>query len=257
MTWSRLGRQLRAIRLRLGLRQADVAARASVSRSAVSLVERGLVERLSVSVVQAVIHALDARLEPRLLWHGPDLDRLMDAGHAALSAAVKRRLESWGWLVRVEVSYNHYGDRGRIDLLAWHSARRVVLVIEIKTSLADVQALLGSLDVKTRIAVKLATRFGWQVDRVLPAIVFSEDRSTRRHVFQLEGLFDRYNLRGRTAITWLRGTTADDRSLSGLMWFAKLSNACVVRISGQRVRKPAVRRPDRAWGGTPATAARR
>lgn len=244
MSWVRLGRQLRAIRLRSRLRQTDVARLAHVSRSAVSLIELGRAERLSVRVLESVVAALGARLDARLLWHGPELDRLMDAAHAALAASVKRRLERWGWVVRVEVSYNHYGERGRIDLLAWHPVSRVALVVEIKTSVADVQALLGSVDTKTRIAAGIVRRFGWSVDRVVPAIVFLEDRTTRRHLARLDALFDRFELRGRSAVTWARRPMASRPS--GVMWLQKLTNAGMVRVSGQRVRKSARDLPPRA-----------
>jgi len=159
---------------------------------------------------------------------------------------VKRRLERWGWAVRVEVSYNHYGERGRIDLLAWHPVSRIALVVEIKTSLADVQALLGSVDTKARIAAGLVRRFGWSVDRVVPAIVFLEDRTTRRHLARLDALFDRFELRGRSAVTWARRPLASGPHLSGVMWLQKLTNAGVVRVSGQRVRKSARERSARA-----------
>jgi transcriptional regulator with XRE-family HTH domain len=236
MSWIRLGRQLRAVRLRSRLRQADVARLAHVSRSAVSLIETGRAERLSVRVVEAVVAAVGARLEPRLLWHGAELDRLADAGHAALAASVKRRLERWGWAVRVEVSYNHYGERGRIDLLGWHATARVVLVVEIKTSIADVQALLGSEDTKVRIAPRLVSSFGWSARKVVPAIVFLEDRTTRRHLDQLGALFDRYALRGRAAVAWARRPGGGQEPPSGVLWLQDLPSAGVVRVSGQRVR---------------------
>jgi transcriptional regulator with XRE-family HTH domain len=238
MSWSRLGGQVRAIRLRSAMRQADVARRAGLSRSVVSLIERGRVERMSVGSVEAVVGALGARVDPRLLWHGPELDRLTDAAHAALSAAVKRRLERWGWLVRVEVSFNHYGDRGRIDLLAWHPIAEVVVVVEIKTGLADVQALLGAMDVKTRIAPRLVAGFGAPARSVVPAIVFLENRTSRRRVASLDGLFSRYELRGRDAIGWARRPTAS-QATSGLLWFQSLSDSRLSRVSGLRVRKRA------------------
>ncbi len=234
MSWSRLGGQVRVIRLRSALRQADVARRAGLSRSTVSLLERGRAERLSVGAVEAVVGALGARLDARLIWRGPELDRLTDAGHAALSASVKRRLERWGWLVRVEVSYNHFGERGRIDLLAWHPITRSALVIEIKTSLADVQALLGSMDAKTRIGPRLLA--GDRARSVVPAIVFLEDRTTRRHLSALDDLFSQYALRGRDAIGWARRPTGVTVP-SGILWFQSVSNVRVVRVSGQRVRK--------------------
>jgi transcriptional regulator with XRE-family HTH domain len=227
-----IGRQARAIRLRRGLRQADVAGQAQVSRSAVSLLERGQLGRLSVASVERMLAALGARFDPRISWSGTDLDRLLDAGHAALAAAIKDRLTGWGWIVRAEMSFNHYGERGRIDLLAWHPATAIVLVMELKTDLVDVQHLLGSMDVKARIAGRL-----WpdrRVAAVVPAIVFLEDRTTRRRVERLLTLFSRYAVRGRSAITWLRRPAMP--APDGLLWFASLPNARVVRISGQRVR---------------------
>jgi transcriptional regulator with XRE-family HTH domain len=236
MNWVRLGRVGRAIRLRSGLTQADVGSRARVSRSAVSLFERGRWEGLTFRIVEAIVAALGARMDERLSWNGPELDRLMDANHAALSASVKQRLERWGWLVRVEVSFSHYGERGRIDLLAWHPPAEALLVIEIKTDLIDVQALLGSMDVRARLAPRLAEQVGWRIAHVVPAIVFLEDRTTRRRLYELSGLFDRYSLRGREAISWVRRPASPaERSPSGLLWFFSVPNARVARISGQRV----------------------
>ncbi len=232
MSWIRIGRSLRAIRLRLRLRQSDVADRARVSRSSVSLLERGFATRLSVAAIEAITAALGARLDARLSWQGPDLDRLLDADHAALQAAVKRRLERWGWLVRVEVSFNRYGERGRIDLLAWHPVARVLLVVEIKTDLVDTQALLGAMDLRVRLAPMLARSFGWDVQRVVPAIIFLDDRTTRRRLAAVDTLFDRYACRGRAAISWLRQPIDP---VTGLLWVTKLTTARVVRIGGQRV----------------------
>jgi transcriptional regulator with XRE-family HTH domain len=231
-----MGRVVRMIRLRLGLTQADAGRRAGVSRSAVSLFERGLGSRLSVATVHAICAALDARLDHRLDWRGPELDRLLDARHAALGAAVKRRLERWGWTVQVEVSFSRFGERGRIDLLAFH-ASGILQVIEIKTGLVDVQALLGGIDVKTRLARQLSARYGWQVRRAIPVIVFAEDRTIRRRVSELDTLFDRFSLRGRACLTWLRRPVVESQAPSGLLWFAAVPAAGGVR-SGQRVRRP-------------------
>lgn len=239
MGWMRLGRQLRAIRLRAirlraRLTQAEVAAVAHVSRSAVSLLECGAAARLSVATMEAILHAVGARLRLQLLWNGTELDRMPDAGHAALAAAVKERLERWGWVVRVEVSFSRYGERGRIDLLAWHAATGILLVVELKTDLVDLQELLGLLDMKARLARSVAAPFGWPVRSVVPAIVFTEDRTTRRRLASLVPLFSRFDLRGRAAVSWLRAPTG--RS-TGLLWLTQLSTARVVRIGGQRVRR--------------------
>jgi transcriptional regulator with XRE-family HTH domain len=214
----RLGRLARMLRVRQHLTQVALAARAGVGRRAVSLLANGRADGLRLREVEAIVGTLGGRLDMRLLWNGPELDRLLDAAHAALGASVKRRLERWGWLVRVEVSYSHFGERGRIDLLAFHPATRTLLVIELKSELVDVQALLGSLDVKTRLASRVAGRFGWSPRVVVPAIVFLEHSATRKRLARLDSLFDQFDLRGREALSWLR--RASEAAPRGLLWFA-------------------------------------
>ena len=214
----RLGRLARMLRVRQRLTQVALATRAGVGRRAVSLLENGRAQVLRLREVEAIVAALGGRIDLRLLWNGPELDRLLDEAHAALGASVKRRLERWGWLVRVEVSYSHFGERGRIDLLAFHPATRVLLVIELKSELVDVQSLLGSLDVKARLAPGIAERFGWSPRVVVPAIVFLEDRTTRNRLTRVDPLFARFELRGRHALSWLRRPA--EAAPSGLLWLS-------------------------------------
>src|SRR5688500_17522056 len=205
------------LRVRQRLTQAGLSVRAGVSRQAVSLLECGHARRLKMSTVESILAALGARMDVRVLWNGPELGRLLDAGHAALGALIKQRRERWGRIARVEVSYSRYGERERIDHLAWHAATRILLVVEIKTELVDVQSLLGSLDVKARLARHVAEQFGWDVRSVVPAIAFADARTTRRHLLRLDTVFDRFNLRGREAVSWLRRPTTTP---GGLIWFA-------------------------------------
>ena len=205
------------LRVRQRFTQYALASRAGVSARAVSALERGRGESLALGTVAAIVEGLGGRLDARIFWNGPELDRLLDAGHSAVAGAVKRRLERWDWLVRVEVSFSRYGERGRIDLLAFHTAKRILLVIEIKTELVDVQALLGSLDQKTRLAPIVGRQFGWQATTVVPAIVFLEHSATRKRLAIVDTLFDRYSLRGRVAVTWLRDPAVP--APAGLLWF--------------------------------------
>jgi transcriptional regulator with XRE-family HTH domain len=221
------------LRVRQRLTQAALSARAGVSRQAVSLLECGHARRLKMGTVESILSALGARMEVRVLWNGPELDRLMDAGHAAIGARIKQRLERWGWIVRVEVSYSRYGERGRMDLLAWHPAARTLLVVEIKTELVDVQSLLGSLDVKARLGRHVAEQFGWDVRSVVPAIVFSEGRTTRRHLVRLDTLFDRFNVRGRKAVSWLRQPTSTP---AGVLWFVTTPSGEIARTAAHKKR---------------------
>jgi transcriptional regulator with XRE-family HTH domain len=54
----RLGMVVRTVRMRLGLRQVDVAKRADVSASTVSRIERGHIGALSVDVLMSVAGTL-------------------------------------------------------------------------------------------------------------------------------------------------------------------------------------------------------
>lgn len=239
----RLGRIARTLRVRQRLTQVALSLRAGVGRQDVSLLECGHGRRLRMGTAEAILSALGARLDVRVLWNGPELDRLLDAGHAALGAVVKRRLERLGWVVRVEVSYSRYGERGRIDLLAWHPATFTLLVVEIKTDLVDIQSLLGSLDVKARLARHVAEQFGWEVRTVIPAIAFGEDRTIRRRLANLDTLFDRFSLRGRACTPWLRRPTDTP---SGLLWFVTVPAHRRADPGGRRVRARATavgRRP--------------
>lgn len=198
---------------------------------------------MSVETVRRCLAALEIRLELRPRWRGAELDRLLDEGHATLQAAWAARLRAWGWLVEVEVSFSRYGERGRIDLLAWHPEQRVLLVIEIKTEVADAQALLGGLDAKTRLAPGPAAGQGWRRPSVVvPALIVLEGATARRHVRRLEPLFARLGRRGKAAISWLR---RPQPLPGGILIFSNLSPAATGRVrrhGSARVRVGTARR---------------
>jgi hypothetical protein len=162
---------------------------------------------------------------------------LLDEGHAALQAGWKERLERWGWQARAEVSYNRYGERGRVDLLAWHPSLRILVVVEIKTDVVDAQALLGSLDAKVRLAPFVARGLGWQnAATVVPALVIADESTNRRRLNRIQPLFTHLTRRGKTGISWLRRPEATG---GGLLIFSILSPAHarhVRRVGRHRVR---------------------
>lgn len=180
---ARLGRIFRAVRIRLGLRQVDVAQRAGVSDSAVSRIERGRLYEISFATLQKVADMLEIRLDIVAWWRGGDLDRMVNAKHAALAEDVVASIvEQRGWEVRPEVSFSIGRERGVIDLLAWHAATRTLLVIELKTDIVDVGELLGTFDRKRRLATQVASELGWHPDRVALAVLVREGRTNRRRV---------------------------------------------------------------------------
>lgn len=236
----RLGMAVRARRHARGWRLVDLAAAAGLGPGVCSLLERGQVRRLSVRTARAIAAALDLHLAWDIGWQRQEVDRLLDADHSALASQIAARLERLGWLTRAEVSFNHYGERGRIDLLAFHPRLRVLLVVEIKTLLADAQALLGSLDVKARVGPIVARDIGWLADRVVPAIVIRDSTTVRRHLVQLAPLFARFATRGHAAPRWLADPV--DR-IHGILMLTKLPHGNGIdrrRAGRRRIRRRSV-----------------
>jgi hypothetical protein len=158
----------------------------------------------TVRTLERICEPLDIDLRIYGRWRGGELDRLLDAGHAALQDLVKRRLEAAAWLVRAEVTFSRFGERGSIDLLAFHPASGILLVVEIKTVIADVQGLLRPIDVKVRLAGHVAAELGWHPRTVVPALMISEESTSRRRVAEHAALFGRFATRGSAAGRWLR-----------------------------------------------------
>jgi len=153
-----------------------------VSRPAVWRIERGHSDRVAVHVLFRVAAALGARIDVRLLWQGEGLDRLLDAGHADLVERTLDLLSASDWLVATEVSFNIRGERGSIDILAFHPATGSLLVIEIKSVVPDMQAMLHGIDRKGRLARDIARDRGRAVTSVTKLLVLPDDRTARRRV---------------------------------------------------------------------------
>jgi len=212
----RVGAAFRIVRIRRGWRQHDVARRARVSAGIVSLVERGHLDRVSVPAFRRIAAALDVRAEISLsLPHG-ELERLLNAGHAALHESLARYLcELSGWVHAPEVSFAIYGERGVIDILAFHPATGSLLVIELKTELVALENLLSTMDVRLRHATAIARERGWHAKSVSAWIVLTDTATNRRrakaHQAALRAAF---SADGRAMRGWLRQPSGPLRALS-------------------------------------------
>lgn len=196
---------------------------------------------MTVATVRAIAAAVDLPLGWDIGWQRQVVDRLLDADHATLGARLAERLARWGWVVRSEVSFNHFGDRGRIDILAYHPVHRALLVVELKTMIIDGQDLLGGLDVKARVAPRVAAELGWSVRAVVPAIVVTDSTTSRRRLTQLGALLARYAVRGHQAVAWLKSPVG---SPTGLLLVTKVPDNAgrdVRRAGRRRVRVRAAR----------------
>jgi len=198
-----------------------------VSQTALSLVEGGHFDQMPLRRVRQVARALGAELQVTVRWRGGDLDRLMDEGHAALAGAVTRWLERRGWVVRSEVTYSVYGERGSIDLMAWHGATRTLLVVEIKTELTSIEETLRRHDAKTRLASGIASEGqGWRPNGVARLLVLPNAPTARRRVSRHEPVLGRaYPLRSTGVRDWVR---APHGAPSGLVFVSTERHGRVV-----------------------------
>jgi transcriptional regulator with XRE-family HTH domain len=209
------GRLIKLARLRRGWRQVDLATRTSVSRTTVSRVERGHIGSVPLDAIRAVAAALEIRVEVTARARAIDLDRIVNARHSAMAEFVTSWLSSLPeWVLRPEVSFSEYGERGVIDLLCWHAISRSLLVIEIKTELVDLGDVLGRLDIKRRHAPKVARELGWEPARVSICLLVANSMTNRRraagHVALLSAALPDS---GRAFLRWLKNPAGEVHAL--------------------------------------------
>ncbi len=154
-----------------------------VSTWVVSQIERGHLGTLSLDTVERVAAVLQIHVQVVARWRGGDLGRLVNARHSALHEIVAQLLSSIpGWAFVPEVSFSEYGERGIIDIFAWHAASRTLLVIELKTEIVEVQETVGTLDRKRRLAAKIGAARGWRPAAVAAWLIVAESSANRRRV---------------------------------------------------------------------------
>lgn len=242
----RVGRIIREVRVRKAWRQRDVAYAAGVSQSLVSRIERGRIDNLSLARIRKLGDALDIRISLDAWWQSGDIDRLIDRGHAALVDHVVASLRADGWVTRVEVTFNHFGERGAADVVAWNPHERILLIVEVKTRIGDIQATASTFERKVRILPKvLLAEAGRRARSVARLLVIAETHGNRAVVREHPAIFD-VIWPARTAETrrWLRRPTVADGTTSrgfGGVWFLpyERTGAAAARCRQvQRMRRP-------------------
>jgi transcriptional regulator with XRE-family HTH domain len=234
-----IGRLLRSVRVRLGLRQVDVGERAGVSQQLVSLLELGALQHVSVPALRRVARDVGAEVVIGVRWRGANVDRLRDEDHAHIVASLVRRLEAAGWSTATEVTYSVWGERGSIDVLAFHPATRTLLVIEVKTELVSAEETIRRLDQKVRLGPKIAAeRLRWSPVATARLLAVMDTRTARRRVERHDSLFGRaFPVRGWAARAWLGSPAA----AASLLLFVPYTSGTGARRGPATVRR--VRRP--------------
>ncbi len=235
----RCGASFRAVRIKRGWRQIDVAARAGTGRSVVSAIERGHLELVSIGSLLEIAHALEIQVSFTTRWRGGDLDRLVSGRHGRLHEAVARWFGSTlpAWLLAPEVSFSIYGERGVIDILAWHPVHRAVLVIELKTDIVDVNDLIATMDRRRRLAWRIARDRGWEPLTVSTWVIVAGSRTNRARLAAHRAVLrNAFPVDGRVVGGWLR---RPDRAIDALSLWERHSEDFGFHRSGGTPPSPA------------------
>jgi len=152
---------VRVTRNEIGWSQDQLAARARVSQSRVSRIERGLADDVAFGAVRSVVTACGARwsiVSPRT----ESRVRQRDPAHGRCSAHIRLHLEALGYVCEQEVEIGDGPSRGWIDLLAYQPASRVLHLGEVKTEARDVGAIQRQIRWYERLAWSAGRGFGWR-----------------------------------------------------------------------------------------------
>jgi transcriptional regulator with XRE-family HTH domain len=235
----RVGAAFRALRIRRAWTQRELSERCGVSPGLVSLIERGHLDSVSLRVLRRVAAELDVRVQVKVFSRGGDVDRLLNAGHAALREELSRYLGALpGWILSHEVSFAVYGERGVIDVLAFHEPTRSLLVIELKTELVSFEDLLMTMDVRLRLAAGIARERGWSATSVSAWIVVAESSANRRRLARHSAsVRSAFPADGRRMRGWLR---APQGRVSAISFWANTTGGSTNQqmATRRRVRHP-------------------
>lgn len=188
-----MGRQLRMLRIRKGWRQSDVAEKAKLSTSVIGRHEAGVIGSNDALVRHAGVFGM--RVEVRIIGRAGELARLGDEEHAAIVETPATWFRAEGFLVEVESSFSEWGERGRIDLLAYDPTTGTLVIVEVKTLLLDLQDLFGGMNVKERLASTIAERRGWKVRRRVSVLGVAATAPNREIVRTHSSLFEGFERR--------------------------------------------------------------
>jgi hypothetical protein len=241
MNDERAGALIAAVRVHLHLRQVDLGDLANVGQKVVSLLERGLFEQVSVRNQRRVCAALGIESELQLRWRGGLGDRLIDRVHASVVELVTAELIRNGWEVLPEFTFNHFGERGSVDILAWHPGRRALLIIEVKSRIHDVQGLLMSMSRKVRVVPSIvAEERHWDRLALAHLVALPDSHVNRAVVSAHPATFDAaFPARTAACKRWVSDPVGD---LAGLWFLPRIPGPTSDRVSPRRVRGAHARR---------------
>ncbi len=167
---ARFGASVRDARRGRGWSQQELGERSRVSQSAIWAVETGAGAR--IDTLERICKAFggELSLEARLPYAGEAAPQ-SDRGHARCVGSTRRLLEVAGYVCATEQEVLDGPWRGWIDLVAYSSTLRRLVVVEIKTELQDAGALDRQVGRYVRLCLSVARRHGWVVTEIAVIVV--------------------------------------------------------------------------------------
>jgi transcriptional regulator with XRE-family HTH domain len=192
-----------------GWSRRELARRARLSRHVVDRIENAT----AVPSLLAIARLFETLgIEAELATRAPfllDGTRQKDAAHARCSAYVHRRLRRHGLLVEREIEIVHGRTHGWIDLLAFESASRTLVVVEIKTQIEDVGHLERTIGWYERQSWVACRRLRWRPTRVVSwLVILDTDAVETRLAANKEAVRLAFPERAAAVHRWLKDPTA-------------------------------------------------
>jgi hypothetical protein len=187
-------------------------------------IEAGRLGRVKVDRLREAFAVFDGRVRVSAWWRGAWADQLLDAAHAALVETTASIFTRRGWRCIPEFSFAEFGERGSIDLFAAHERARVVAVCEIKSAFGSLEETNRRLDVKVRLAPKLAQEaFGFRPEHI-GRLLIVPDTSAMRAAVQRHAQTMRliYPERSRAVRRWIR---TPHGPMAGIWFVSNLGNS--------------------------------
>ena len=246
----RFGRSVRELRRRRRWRQVDLAERIGVSRSLIGRIERGEIVTVPFGRLLDAAAALDGRLDLDFRSRGEALDRLIDERHAGIVERLAALYREARWDVTVEATFSIYGERGSIDVFAWHPSAHVVAVNEVKGSIGEAGNTILGVDRKARLAPAIARERGWTCRGVARLLVVAEGSTSRDRIERHSEMFrSAFPAGGRECLAWIRDPSGPPPS--GILFLSPRNGHQVdprrrrPRAGGVAEADPSSGRPDR------------
>lgn len=214
---ARLGREIRASRLRRKLTQAQAAARARISRSTWSRIENGRGAGQTIDAWQRVGLAVGRPLRIDF-GSDPEESATSDGGHLEGQELILRLMRATGHRRFVELPTRPADSRRAIDIVALDDRRRSMLVVQVWNTFGDLGSAVRGFDRELAATAEVAAGMGFPDATITGCWAVVDNRANRALVARYPEFFaTRFP---GSSFAWARAirTGAPPPQAAGIVW---------------------------------------